>query len=238
MQRFYFPNLEKKTDNITIKNKQLINQLIKVLRVKNWYELAFFNWIDNFDQIYKIISIDKREIYLEKVWIIQKNSEIDFDLNIFWALPNKLEKIEFILKKWVEIWITGFYFFKSKRSQKLNLSENKITRLKKIIIESSEQSQRSRIPELIIEDNICLSDFEKNENIFFDTNWENSKNLKEVNFSYEKWINLFIWPEWWFCEEEKNIFKQNWFKKVFLWERILRTETTWIVAWFFIIQNR
>jgi hypothetical protein len=34
MQRFYFPNLEKKDDNIIIKNPDLLNQMIKVLRVK------------------------------------------------------------------------------------------------------------------------------------------------------------------------------------------------------------
>jgi hypothetical protein len=33
MQRFYFPDLEKSDDSITIKNKELINQLTKVLRV-------------------------------------------------------------------------------------------------------------------------------------------------------------------------------------------------------------
>jgi RsmE family RNA methyltransferase len=47
-------------------------------------------------------------------------------------------------------------FFRSKRSQKLNLSENKIERLKKIIIEASEQSNRNIVPELIIFDDICL----------------------------------------------------------------------------------
>jgi hypothetical protein len=34
MQRFYFPDLEKKDDNIVIKNPDLLNQLNKVLRAK------------------------------------------------------------------------------------------------------------------------------------------------------------------------------------------------------------
>jgi hypothetical protein len=34
MQRFYFPNLEERDDNIVIKNPDLLNQLNKVLRAK------------------------------------------------------------------------------------------------------------------------------------------------------------------------------------------------------------
>lgn len=238
MQRFYFSNLEKSDDNITIKNPEILNQLNKVLRVTIWTEVSFFNGIDSIDFIYKIISIDKREIYLEKEWEIEIDSEINFDLNIFWALPNKLDKIEYIISKWVEVWVTGFYFFKAERSQKLILSPNKIDRLNKIIKEAVEQSGRSKIPELIIEDNISLEDFKYNENIIFHTEDKNSSSLKSLKLDYNKWINLFVWPEWGFMDEELDIFIKSWFKKVHLWNRILRTETTWLVASFFIIQNQ
>ncbi len=238
MQRFYFPNLERGDDNIVIKNPDLLNQLNKVLRAKPWNEFVFFNGEDEIDFIFEIMSIEKREAYFEKKWEIQINSEIDFDLNIIWALPNKIDKIEYIIQKWVEVWVTGFYFFKWERSQKLVLSENKIERLNKIIIEATEQSGRSRVPELIVEDNINLEDFKDNENIIFHTMDDDSFNLKDLKINYNNWINLFVWPEWGFCEEEINIFKQLWFKKVHLGNRILRTETTWVVAGFFLIQNK
>ena len=238
MQRFYFPNLEKSDDNIVIKNPDLLNQFNKVLRAKSWDEFTFFNGVDEIDFIYEIVSIEKREAYLEKRWELEVDSEIDFDLNIFWALPNKIDKIEYILQKWVEVWVTWFYFFKSERSQKLILSENKIERLNKIIQEAVEQSWRSRVPELIIEDNISLDDFEWNENILFHTEDNESTSLKELKIDYNKWINLFVWPEWGFCDEEIDIFKKMWFNKVHLWNRILRTETTGVVASFYIIQNK
>ena len=238
MQRFYFPDLEKKDDNIVIKNPDLLNQLNKVLRAKPWDQFAFFNWKDEIDFIYKIITIEKREVYLEKEWEVGINNEIDFDLNIIWALPNKIDKIEYIIQKWVEVWVTGFYFFKSERSQKLVLSTNKIERLNKIIIEATEQSGRSRVAELIIEDNINIEDFRENENIIFHTKDENSLSLKDLKIDYNKWINLFVWPEWGFSNEEINIFEQLKFKKIHLWNRILRTETTGVVASFFIIQSK
>lgn len=238
MQRFFFENLEKSDDNIVIKNPDLLNQFNKVLRAKSWDEFAFFNWEDEIDFIYKIITIEKREIYLEKQWEIEVDSEIDFDLNIIWSLPNKIDKIEYVIQKWVEVWVTWFYFFKAERSQKLILSDNKIARLNKIIIEATEQSGRSRVPELIIENNINLEDFNDNENIIFHTKDNKSTNLKELKLDYNKWINLFIWPEGGFCNEEIEIFESLSFNKVYLWNRILRTETTWVVASFFLIQNK
>jgi len=43
MQRFYFPNLDNGTDSVTVKNKDFINQLTKVLRVQEGFEIIFFN---------------------------------------------------------------------------------------------------------------------------------------------------------------------------------------------------
>jgi 16S rRNA (uracil1498-N3)-methyltransferase len=199
---------------------------------------VFFNGQMEIDFIYKIITIEKREVYLEKQWEIKVDSEIDFDLNILWALPNKIDKIEYIIQKWVEVWVTWFYFFRAERSQKLILSENKLSRLNKIIIEAAEQSWRSRVPELIIEDNINIEDFKENENILFHTKDDKSTSLKELKLDYNKWINLFVWPEWGFCSEEIDVFESLGFNKVHLWNRILRTETTGVVASFFIIQNK
>jgi 16S rRNA (uracil1498-N3)-methyltransferase len=230
--------LEQKDDNLVIKNPELLNQFNKVLRSKVWDEFCFFNGQNEIDFVYKMISIEKREAYLEKQWELENNSEIDFDLNIFQALPNKLDKIEYIIGKWVEVWVTGFYFFRGERSQKLILSPNKIERLNKIIIEATEQSGRSKVAELIIEDNISLEDFKDNENIIFHTEDNKSSSLKDIKLDYRKWVNLFVWPEGGFASEEIDIFEKAWFKKVHLWNRILRAETTGVVASFFIIHNK
>ena len=41
-----------------------------------------------------------------------------------------------------------------------------------------------------------------------------------------------------YYDEEIKSFKRIFWKKVHLWDRILRTETTWVVTSFFIIQNK
>lgn len=231
MQRFYKKNLEKK---FFIEEKDFVNQILKVLRSKIWDKFIFFDWETQKDFIYEFKEIWKNKIFFEKLEEMDKNSEINFELNLFSALPNKIEKIEFIVQKATEIWVLNFYFWKAKRSQKIFLNENKIERIKKIILEAVEQSWRNKIPNFQILEKV---DFETLtwKNIFFHTKNKNSKNLKDLEFS-EK-INIFTWPEWGFDGEELEIFEKNNFERFYLWDRILRTETSAISTVFFIIQK-
>lgn len=239
MQRFYIENLNTTNYNLVLKNKEIIQQLTKVLRSKIWDKIILFDWIDLKDYIFEIKKILKKEIILEQIDRIQKDSEINFELNLYQALPNKLDKIEYILQKGTEIWFTSFTFFRSDRSQKLILSNNKIERLNNIIIEAVEQSWRNKVPKLNIIPSLAFWTWLKIpwENIFFHTQDNKSINIKVLEIQKENWVNLFVWPEWGWGENEIKIFEENNFKKVYLWNRILRTETVWNVVWFCIINK-
>lgn len=234
MQRFYFENIK---DYLFIEDKNFINQVLKVLRSQLWDKFIFFDGKRHTDFVFEISEIQKNKIFFKKLEEIDKNSEIDFEINIFSSIPNKLEKIEFIAQKWTEVWVSNFYFFKSQRSQKIFLNENKVDRIKKIIQEAAEQSNRNKIPNFQIIEKIDFEKLKKEKNIFLHTKDENSLKLKEIKAkSWEK-INIFIGPEWWFSDEEIEIFQKNNFQKIFLWNRILRTETVGFTVAFFIIQN-
>lgn len=236
MQRIFLDTSILWTDTIFIDDKSLINQFIKVLRSKKWDEFQFFNWIWNKDYIYKLANIEKKGILFQFINTIDIFWDISYKLNLFQAIPNKIDKIEYILKKWVEVWITSFTFFKSKRSQDLKLlSDSKLNRFYKIIIEAVEQSWRSIIPSLVFIDKEKLDINNDECNIFFHTNSKWSIWLPDIDFANNE-INLFVWPEWWFDENEVNEFLELWFKHVYLGNRILRTETTWVVTWFYISQ--
>ncbi len=234
MQRFYFENIK---DYFFIEDKNFINQVLKVLRSQLWDKFIFFDGKKYTDFVFEISEIQKNKIFFKKLEEIDKNSEIDFEINLFSSIPNKLEKIEFIAQKWTEVWVSNFYFFKSQRSQKIFLNENKVDRIKKIIQEAAEQSNRNKIPNFQIIEKIDFEKLKKEKNIFLHTKDENSLKLKEIKAkSWEK-INIFIGPEWWFSDEEIEIFQKNNFQKIFLWNRILRTETVGFTVAFFIIQN-
>jgi len=238
MQRFYISDLNTTDFNFSIKDKEIIHQLTKVLRIKVWENIIFFDGSDSFDYIFRIKNILDKSIDFEQVWREENKSEIDFELNLYQAIPNKLEKIEYIIQKWVEIWIKNFVFFRSERSQKLIMSDNKFERLQKIAIEAVEQSWRLHVPEIVFLDKYDFSPLIKNQNIFFHTISENSKLIQKTKIDYDNTINLFVWPEWGFSDDEIKKFKNMFFEQVHLWDRILRTETTWMVTSFYIIQNR
>lgn len=237
MQRFYIENFLKE-DNFILKEKgnynSLFYQLLKVLRVKIWEKVIFFDWKNLVDYIYEIEKIDKKEIFFKFLHEEIKHISNNLVINLYNSLPNKLEKIELILQKWVEVWISNFVFFSSERSQKLFINESRMNRLEKIIIEAVEQSGGNIIPSFTFYDSgdIFSKIDKKSQNIFFHTKNDNSKLLRQLDFTWN--INLFVWPEWGFSDKEICTFEKNNFVRIYLWERILRTETVWIWAAFFI----
>lgn len=60
-------------------------------------------------------------------------------MHLYQALPNKLEKLEYIIQKSCEVGYQSITFFQAERSQILVLSESKKQRLQKIAIEAIEQ---------------------------------------------------------------------------------------------------
>ena len=232
MQRFYRENLQ---EEFFVDDKIFINQILKVLRWKLWEKYIFFDWKTQKDSVYVLSKIEKNKIFFKKETEISKNVEINFCLNVFCALPNKIEKIELICQKLTEIWVLKIIFFKAQRSQKIFLNDNKIDRIKKIIVEATEQSFRNFVPEFEILDNLDLQKINW-QKIFFHTKNENAKLLKNMDFEEE--INIFVWPEWWFDELEVQNFEKNNFERVYFWDRILRMETSAITSDFYIVQNK
>lgn len=77
------------------------------------------------------------------------NTEPKKQISLYQALPNKYEKIEYIIQKGVEIGIHRFIFFRSDRSQKLILSTSKMERFISIAREALEQCGGLTMPEIL-----------------------------------------------------------------------------------------
>lgn len=227
MQRIYL-NHENK-NSLEIKDKELVHQLTKVLRQKVGNEVIFFDGVNNIDRVYKIEEIWKKDVSFTFISDVEKYQETS-KIILNQALPNKLDKIELILQKGVEVWVGEFVFYNSERSQKLAISDKKMDRLTKIVEEAVEQSGRNVIPKIKFENKVKIGA----NSHFFHTKSDNSITLFDIK-PYSV-INLYVWPEGGFSDSEIAYFEESGAKRVTLGKSILRCETASITSSFFVAQ--
>ncbi len=225
MQRFFvtFPL----SIDLTLVDKDIYHQLTRVLRIKIGEHIVLFDG-DGSETEYAVISIDKKSVNLR--WQNQKwpQTESKKKISLYQAMPNKYEKIEYIIQKWVEVGISQFVFFRSERSQKLILSESKKERFLIIAREAVEQCGGVIVPSIVFQ--------EKNSS--YDSIWTNialdttgrCHSLKELWEFME--YNIWIWPEGGWSDEEREKMSSNSFIFARFGERVLRTETAGIVTAF------
>lgn len=232
MQRFYYDI--KLWSDLIIEDKDFFHQISHVLRSLISDEIMIFNG-DSYDYIYEIKEITKKWIKLSLKEQIKNKKDNELVINLYQATPNKYEKIEYILQKWVEVGIRNFIFYPSERSQKLVINDKKIERFKFIIKESLEQCSGNILPTLTFLYKLDLSSI-KWDKIVCHTKTENSINLKDFKISTNL-INAFVWPEWWYSDKEITNFLDNWSQIINFWERVLRTETTGVVLGFYLLNK-
>lgn len=145
MQRFYITS--PLTIDFVLTDEAIIHQLTRVLRVSLWEEIVLFDG-DGSEYGYRIEAITKKSLSLRGIWRHFPHTETKKAITLYQALPNKLEKIEYILQKGVEVGIRRFIFFRSDFSQKLILSESKKSRLISIAREALEQCGGLVMPEI------------------------------------------------------------------------------------------
>ncbi len=205
-------------------NRHQSHYLTKVMRIKSGENISLFNETGEWQA--KINEINKGIV---KFSVIKKLREKNKELDLWLAFtPIKSNYFNFMIQKATELGVTKFIPIISDRTivRKINTD-----RLKKIIIEACEQSNRLTIPS--IEETINLENFlKKNKKIniiFGDINTENTK-IDSVKFKKSP-ICVLIGPEGDFTENERIKIKN--FENIYslkINNNILRTETATISA--------
>ena len=229
MQLFITKEFDVKNDKIVIKEKRIFDQLRKVLRAKNWYQFAIQ---DERKRYYVVFE----SFYWWMInWLINNEENLKYKFRNIWiatAFLNKQDKMELICQKLTELWIERIIFFSSDRSVIKKVNQNKLNRMNKIILEAAEQAWLPFVPKLEVYKD--LSEFvQSNSQLNFyvaDFDWEEvSCKIKQDN------LMVLIWPEGGWTEKERKFFNEKKFKKIKLWNTILRSETAaiilgWIVS--------
>ena len=201
-------------------NKLQSHYINKVMRVKIKESFSLFN--ENGEWEAKITRISNGIV--EFIITVQKRQK-ENRREIWLAFsPIKSNYFNFMIQKATELGVTKFIPINCDRTivRKINLE-----RLKKIVVESCEQSNRLKLP--IIENIVSLENFinknDKIQIIFGDINTSNTV-INTKNLSNLDPVCILIGPEGDFTEKEREkILKMKKIQPLKINENILRSET-------------
>ena len=204
--------------NLTLKlGKSQSHYLSKVMRINIGENFSIFNKNGEWEAKVKNLNRGIIEFLITKKIRASINEK---EICLAFA-PIKMNYLNLMIQKATELGVTKFMPVLTERTIVRELNED---RLKKIIIEASEQSNRLHVPELC--KLIKLNEFLKlNQNlnlIFGDLNSDNTK----VNLSNKESLCILIGPEGDFTTKERNQIMK--FKKLIplkINNNILRSET-------------
>ena len=204
--------------NLTSKlDKTQSHYIHKVMRIKEGQNFSLFNQSGEFEAKVENIIRGIVEFSVEK-----KLRSADNPTEIWLAFtPIKLNYLNLMIQKATELGVTRFMPLLSDRTVVRNINEN---RIKKIIVEASEQSNRLKVPSL---DKLTKFDtfLKSNQNtniIFGDLNTNN----KKLDLKNKDPLCILIGPEGDFSvRERENISKLKKIIPLKINDNILRSET-------------
>ena len=198
-------------------DKSQSHYISKVMRIKEGDNISLFN--ETGEWIVKIKEIKKGIINFV---VIKKLRNVENDTEMWLAFtPIKFNYLNFMIQKATELGVTRFIPILTDRTVVRQINKD---RIKKIIIEASEQSNRIKLPKL--EKLINFKEFLK---IYKNTNivlGDLNKNEEKIYFNKNKPICILIGPEGDFSENERELMSQlQNIRSLKINRNILRTET-------------
>jgi len=224
--RLYFSD-KIQSDLVSHLTKEQSHYVKDVMRLEKGGHLSVFNAQGEWNAIIK--NYEKEGA---RIKILKKARDKDNEKNIWLAFsPIKQNPLNFMIQKGTELGVQKFIPILSERTI---VKEINIGRVKKIIVEASEQSNRISVPEINNLETLknFLSTFPKNGCLLFcDINCEKN-NLKNIlSKKIEEPICVLIGPEGDFSEaERKDILSYEGVNSININENILRSETAAISA--------
>lgn len=236
--QLFITEFTKNWNTISLDNKEIIEQMRKVLRLKIWDR--FFIQAPSYETNETVsryeTQLDSRDKNSMTGTIIsEETKQIEEKKTSFIVcMPNKRDKAELITQKLSEIGINNIIFRPSERSIIKQKNTNKIERILKISKEACEQSRRWNMTNISFTENLnnILKDGTLEIFDFRDIELDNIEDWKQKN------IFGLVWPEGWLTNKDydylKSLAKKNSLniRLSNLWSGILRTETACIIwAW-------
>jgi 16S rRNA (uracil1498-N3)-methyltransferase len=230
--RFFVPE-EKITDKHVKLTGSDVSHIRTVLRLKAGASIQVINGLGQLLTV-RLVKVKVKEIQGEIIASEKFNVESPLAIHLGLALT-KGSKFDTTLRASVELGVSSVTSLSTDRCViKKNLTKTKTERWKKIVLESSKQCGRAKVP-LVTDDIESLEVFCRHNNdrdikLVF---WENESNnsLKNIKFDQVPCsVAVLIGPEGGFSLDEINIVRDYGFQAVRMGPRIIRAETAPVVV--------
>lgn len=227
VNRFYKGSPFSKGEIICLEDQEL-HHLSHVVRVREGETVEIVNGQGQIATA-TVISVGKKRADLELLSLEDPPPPL-FKSVLALAIP-RINRLDTIIEKGTELGMSTLLLFPGKSSEKKEIFENQLYRLKTIAIGAMKQSGRPYLPEIILSpplskwkhfpEHSFYGDVSKSAPLFFEA-WQQMPPVKEATF--------FIGPESGFSEEEIARLKKENAVGVSLNGNILRTDTAAIAA--------
>ncbi|HRY36551.1 MAG TPA: RsmE family RNA methyltransferase [Candidatus Magasanikbacteria bacterium] len=230
IHRFFLSNLvlDEKEKSIKLSDKEIVHQIVKVLKLKIGEQLALCDGKGK-EIICVLEGIDKKELILKVVEYKEFSTE-GRNIILYLAVL-KRENFELAVQKAAEIGVNKLVPIITDRTIKTGIN---LERLNKISKEACELSGRGTLMEVVkmIKFKEAILEVKNNDvNLFFAPGGTEFSPGKTIDRN-SKNVGLFIGPEGGWSTEELVLAKENNMKITGIGKNILRGETAGIVASF------
>lgn len=238
MQRYFVPGSNWQENQVIITGDD-VHHITRVMRM-DIKDKIICNHPNGKSCVCEITAKDDDQVVTTIITWQKENVELPVHVTIAQGLP-KGDKLELILQKGTELGAASFIPFQASRSivkWDEKKASKKLSRLRKIAKEASEQSHRTLLP--IVEDIttfpelLMTSDTYQHRFVAYEETTRGLPSKKLSHYFQEiqpgEHVCICIGPEGGFSDSEIEQFKQHDFTFIRLGPRILRTETAALYA--------
>jgi len=197
-------------------------QISKVLRLREGEEIILLDG-DGFEYVSRLVKVSAREAQAEILNRRANKNEPELKVTVYQALPKK-DKFEWVAEKATELGVSHIVPLTAERSEKKGYNAE---RLRKIIIESAEQSGRATVP--AIHEAVTVTEALKEHKFSLfacDPRGVSRYQLPSASSTF----GLFVGPEGGWSDKELELFKNRGAELISLGGTTLRAETAAIAA--------
>ena len=228
IQRFHVDQIDNSKSHLEIAGEKS-HYVTRVLRLQTGDRMILFDGSGS-EWKAKIIDTKRNRLLLELEESATPDRESPINLTLIQSI-SRSQRMDLVMQKSTELGVTRIVpVFSTNTIVKMNEDkiEKKINHWRNILISASEQSGRTKIPDLISPIQLeteCLKRYKSDLSIFYDTTGKDSYDANNP-----KDITAVIGPEGGFTEDEKQMAIDAGYMVMQSGPRLLRTETAPIMA--------